>query len=109
MTQMHAEQALVIISVHPRLDELMVDWLLQSALVDGFSSFSIHGHSGDHSDLTITEQVRGRQRRERFEIAIGTSELDEFLHQLVEKFEGTDAHYWVVPVLTSKDLNSDSI
>jgi hypothetical protein len=33
--------------------------------------------------------------------------LPAFLEQLVEAFEGSDVHYWALPILTSHDLNSE--
>lgn len=107
MTAFQADRALVIISVHPRLDDQMVDWLLLRDSGIGFSSFPIRGHSGDHGQLTITEQVSGRQKRMRFEIALNADRLPDFLDQLVNDFNGSDVHYWVTPLLSSKDLNSD--
>jgi hypothetical protein len=100
------EQALVILNAHPRLDEQIVDWLLQRETEIGFSSFQIRGHSGDHSNLTVTEQVSGRQKRMRFEIVIELERLDRFLDELIEAFAGSDVHYWTTPVLSSRDLNS---
>jgi hypothetical protein len=107
MTIVDPEQVLVILSAHPRLDEQIVDWLLQSDSGPGFSSFRIRGHSGDHGQLTVTEQVSGRQNRIRFEVAIDHDRLPAFLEQLVEAFEGSDVHYWALPILTSHDLNSE--
>ena len=100
------DQALVIMSVHPQLDEQMVDWLLQRKSGAGFSSFPIRGHSGDHGELSITEQVSGRQNRERFEIAVDVADLADFLQQLSEEFGGADVHYWVTPIMKSQDFNS---
>jgi hypothetical protein len=104
-----ADRVVVVLSVHPRLEEQVVDWLLQSESGTGFSSFRIRGHSGEHEHLSITEQVSGRQNRERFEIVIGNEDLSAFLQSLSDEFKGADVHYWVLPVLTSKDLNSDRI
>jgi hypothetical protein len=102
-----AERALVVLSVHPQLDEQMVDWLLRYGAGTGFSSFPIRGHSGDHQHLSVAEQVSGRQKRQRFEIAMDIEAAPEFLRQLVAEFGGADVHYWVMPILVSRDLNSE--
>ena len=107
MTVVDADQVLVILSAHPRLDEQIVDWLLQRDSGLGFSSFRIRGHSGDHGQLTVTEQVSGRQNRIRFEVALNHDRLSAFLEQFVEAFDGSDIHYWALPILTSRDLNSE--
>ena len=104
MTDDSSAHVVVVISAHPKLDEPLVDWLLQREPSPGFSSFPIRGHSGDHEHLTIAEQVRGRQNRHRFDVIVESARLNDFLRQLASDFGGADLSYWAVPALAFGSL-----
>jgi Protein of unknown function (DUF3240) len=94
----------VTITVSPSLEEIMVDWLLNLGTDHDFVSFPVDSHSSDHEGLSLAEQVAGRRKRLRFQIAIGSEELGPFLDRLKQDFQGSGIHYRVVPFVESGHL-----
>lgn len=92
-------RVLVVITSPPSLESQLVDWLLATQDGIGFSSVAVRGHSSHHDNLSIAEQVSGRQKRIQFQVQIDGSQLDSLLEELKSEFGGADLHYWVVPVL----------
>ena len=97
-------QVLVVITSPPSLESQLVDWLLSQDGGTGFSSAAVHGHSTHHDDLSIAEQVSGRQRRLQFQVQLSADGFPDFLSALKCEFGGADLHYWVVPVLAGGHL-----
>ena len=98
-------KVLVTISTHPALEESVIDWLLERESGPGFTSYNIRGHSSRHDHLSIAEQVSGRQNRKRFEIEIDQTVYPGFVEGLEEVFRGADVHYWITPILLSRNLS----
>ena len=94
----------VTITVSPSLEEILVDWLLSLGTDHDFVSFPVDSHSSDQKGLSLAEQVAGRQKRLRFQIAIRADELTPFLDRLKQDFQGTGLHYRVVPFVDSGHL-----
>ncbi len=94
----------VTITVSPSLEEIMVDWLLGFGTDHDFVSFPVDSHSSNHEGLSLAEQVAGRKKRLRFQIAIGSGELAAFLDRLKQDFQGSGIHYRVVPFVESGHL-----
>lgn len=93
----------VTLNVAPALEERVVDWLLE--LEQGFSSASIHGHGARDSELSVAEQVSGRQKRVEFRTEMAAATVDGFLAALATRFAGTDLYFFVTPVLRSGHLH----
>jgi hypothetical protein len=93
----------VTVNVAPALEEPLVDWLLELEL--GFSSVNIHGHGTRHSELSVAEQVSGRQKRVEFRTEMAAGNVDGFLATLAAQFAGTDLYFFVTPVLRSGHLH----
>lgn len=100
------EQALVVITTSPALEEPMIDWLLASEHQTGFTSMPAFGHSSRHEHLSTAEQVSGRQRRVQFQIQLATRRVDPFLWELRADFEGADLHFWVQPLYSNVAVDS---
>ena len=100
-----AETSMVAVTVNapPAFEERVVDWLL-SRDTPGFTSYAAHGHGSTSEDLTVAEQVSGRQRRIEFRIDVAAAALDGFLAALTAAFAGTDLYFSVSPVLRSGHL-----
>ena len=90
---------LLTLIVPPGLEEPLVDWLLELESAYGFSSFPVSGHSSRQEGLTLAEQVIGRKRQVRFEIALPEGEWRPLIERLRHDFAGTGIHYWVTPLL----------
>ncbi len=94
-------ESLVILNAPPSLEEALVDWLLAHKHGTGFTSFPAHGHSTRHDNLSIAEQVSGRQRRQQIQVQMASAAVDEFLNDLQASLGGAGIHYWVLPISRS--------
>lgn len=94
----------VTLNVAPAAEERVVDWLLGREETAGFTSYTAFGHGADHDDLSIAEQVTGRQRRAEIRLELAQPLIDPFLAALIAAFDGTDLYYFVTPVLRSGHL-----
>lgn len=105
MTAFTPTAALVVLTTAPALEETVIDWLLGRSEGAGFTSLPVSGHSARHEGLTLTEQVRGRQRRVQFQVHMPLPDVDGFLAAAREQFRGTDVHYWVLPIMGGERLS----
>lgn len=98
---MSEQEYLVTINVPPILEEAVVDCLLAIESADGFSSLAVNAHTSEHQNLSLAEQVAGRQKQIRFQMYIPEQQLGVLIRQLKHCFSGSGIHYWVLPVLES--------
>lgn len=98
---------LLVISVPPALEELVVDWLLVWRGDSGFSRVIVEEHSARHEHLTAAEQVKGRQRRVQFQIRMPGDGLEALLASARGEFTNADVHYWVLPMLEGGHLSGE--
>lgn len=103
----NADAALVVLTAAPALEEPLIDWLLDRGGNGGFTSMPVSGHSARHEGLTLTEQVRGRQRRVQFQVHMPVDAVADFLADARDAFGGTDLHYWVLPIMGGRRLGAD--
>lgn len=96
-----SSESLLILNAPPSLEEALVDWLLAHKHGTGFTSFPAQGHSTRHDNLSIAEQVSGRQRRQQFQVQMASASVDEFLDALETSLGGAGIHYWVLPISRS--------
>ena len=89
-------QTLLVLNINPELEEDMVDYLLASPLISGFTSFQVYGH-GSFPNMSLSEQVSGRRKRIQFESLIDKNGVNEILSGLSERV-GNDIFYWEQPV-----------
>jgi hypothetical protein len=98
------EEALVVLTVSPAIEEAVIDWLLARREGSGFTSMPVSGHSARQQGLSNLEQVTGRQRRVQFQMEMRGQDVDAFLENARATFGGADIHFWVVPVLSAGRL-----
>jgi hypothetical protein len=99
------EQALLILIVPIKLEELMVDQLLQASEISGFTSSQVFGHgSFKHAQLSLAEQVSGRQRRIQFMLHGQRDALQKLLENLKSDFADAGLHYVLQPVLDAGEI-----
>lgn len=98
------KENLLVIVVSPRLEEEMVDWLLEKEDLSGFSSMPIDGHGSGTEELNIAEQVTGRQRKVMFHVYVMEETIPTLIDELTIRFKKTGLHYWLMPVITSGRL-----
>lgn len=98
---MSGQEYLVTINVPPILEEAVVDCLLAIESADGFSSLKVNAHTDKHDNLSLAEQVAGRQEQIRFQMYVPEQQLKVLIEQLKQDFSDSGIHYWVLPVLES--------
>ncbi len=86
-------------TVAPAIEGTVVDWLLQYAGSDGFTSFPVFGHSSVHEGMSLFEEVVGRKKQIRLQVQVTATQLPQLLERLRSEFAGAGLHYWVVPVI----------
>ncbi len=106
MTEFVTDQALVVLTVSPSLEETVIDWLLSRPGGGGFTSMPVSGHSASHEGLSNIEQVTGRRHRVQFQVQMDATAIEPFLADARETFGGTDTHFWVVPVFSAGRLGT---
>jgi hypothetical protein len=103
MTQNLSAQALLIIIAPPNLEEILVDLLLLQKSITGFTSCKVHGHGtrpgAGKTELSMVEQVTGRQQRVQFMLHATLADLHELIFSLRTKFGAANLHYILQPML----------
>lgn len=99
------EQALLLLIVPAKLEELIVDKLLEQSAISGFTSSAVNGHSSfKNAQLSLSEQVSGRQRRVQFMLHAALPVLQVLLNELRGEFPNAGLHYILQPVLAAESL-----
>lgn len=97
--------ALLILIVPIKLEELIVDKLLTQAGISGFTTSTVSGHgSFQNVNLSLVEQVAGRQKRIQFMLHAELSELQTLLDALKKEYSNAGLHYILQPVLAAQSL-----
>lgn len=109
MTQENTSQALLILMVTPKLEEVLIDFLLQQPAISGFTTTPASGHGTGHSihgsvKLSLLEQVTGRQNRLQFMLHAALPEVQALIAALKAEFRHTDMHYILLPVLEAQPI-----
>lgn len=99
MHNSHDDMRLLILTVKPSMEEIMMDWLINQPFEQDFSSLQISGHGSQMSGLSISEQVAGRKKQIQFRVIITQSQLQFLLENLKQEFKNSGIHYWVMPIL----------
>jgi hypothetical protein len=97
-------ECLLVIIATPAIEESVVDWLLERKEISGFSSTRIDGHGSRHSELSLAEQVTGRQRKVMFHVHAECVALHILLDGLKQQFKGAGLHYWLMPLLEAGQI-----
>lgn len=91
----------LVLVARPALEESLVDWLLERADIGSFVSMPISAHNTDLNELSVRDQVSGRQRQIMFQIRLGEDILQSVIADLCNSFQGTQLEYWALPVLAT--------
>jgi nitrogen regulatory protein PII len=103
--QLDNMQALLILIVPIKLEALIVDKLLAHEAISGFTSSAVSGHgSFKSSQLSLVEQVTGRQSRMQFMLHAELAVLQNLLEVLKKDYANADLHYILQPVLAAQSL-----
>lgn len=93
------ESVLLLLYVHPDLEDALIDVLLQQSDISGFTSHQVNGHGVQAAKLGLMEQVAGKQARLEFLIATERDQAQRLLATIKARFPLAEIHYFIVPVL----------
>lgn len=96
---MNSKEYLVTLHVPLSLEEVLIDCLLALESEHGFISFPVSVHHHKNKGLSLSEQVRGRQKKIRFQLQVDEPRLSALLAQLKQEFSGAAIQYRVLPVI----------
>ncbi|GGO63483.1 DUF3240 family protein [Bowmanella pacifica] len=95
---MSEDNVLLSILLPLKAKEEVVDRLMSLDWLSGFTIRSIEGHSREHANLSIREQVQGYKQLVQFDIMLQESGLSSVFEQLTGVLQPGSMRYWVVPV-----------
>lgn len=99
-------QACMLVQIAPHeIEEPLVDWLLTRDEVTGFTEQTVYGHSRENADISVTEQVMGRQKKIMFRILALTDVAQGLVIELKKDFKSVGLHYWMNPVLDNSVIS----
>ena len=98
---MSQQECLVVLDIHPSLEESLVDTLLMFESEQGFSGFPINSHHHQNEGLSVAEQVAGRQKKVRFQMYVPEQDVATLLAHIRQKYSGAGIDYRVLPVIES--------
>lgn len=98
------KKQLLIVMVANAVREDLVDALIQSDFLDGFSQYEINGFSREHSQYDLSEQVAGYRKLCRFEIQHRMEHERELLSLVQDVCSASHARYWVIPLISGGQL-----
>lgn len=94
-------EAVLMIITAPNIEELMIDLLLEQPDISGFTSHLVNAHGGGTSQLSMLEQVSGRQQKVQF-MVYGTQQALEGLIKLIKTtLSHSGTRYIMIPVTDS--------
>ena len=85
----------------PDVEEVVIDWLLGRDELSGFTGEAAWGHSREHGQFSLVEQVTGRQRRAVFHLQIDSAQAEPLISAMRDELSGLGLRYWLVPLLDS--------
>ncbi len=86
---MNTEFVLVSLDTSIELEEKLVDWLLEFNPSQPFNSYEINVHHTNHAELSLVEQVTGRQKKMRFQLCLIDDEYRRLLNRFRLDFGGS--------------------
>jgi hypothetical protein len=97
MTDAPSFLLLVVLAPADRRDDL-VDALMDSEHISGFTLTPALGFSREHSHFSLGEQVAGYRDYSRFEVLLGASQQEQVLETLRRASGNERLRYWLTPV-----------
>ncbi|TXL66958.1 DUF3240 family protein [Zeimonas arvi] len=99
MTQGRTDIVLTLVAP-AALEEPLVDLLLaMPELAGGFTSSPADGHGTRVPLVGADENVRGRGKRVRIEIALASAALSTLLDAIRQAMPAAPIHFWTMPIL----------
>lgn len=92
------EQSLLMLIVPSDMAPILIDWLLQHAAVARFYSETVYTHGREHRNLSLAEQVDGRQCQIQFRVPLPAAAAQNVVADLQNDFAGSGMVYWLQPL-----------
>ncbi len=97
-------EGVLIIIIAPSLEEWMVDLLLEQQDISGFTSSYVSAHGSHTSQLSMVEQVTGRQQKVQLMVYGELETLKRLIQLLKSKLNHSDTRYILLPSLVSAQI-----
>jgi hypothetical protein len=94
-------EAVLMIITAPNIEELMIDLLLEQPDVSGFTSHIVNAHGAGGIQLSMQEQVSGRQQKVQFMVYGTQSALQAFVGLIKAQLEHSGTRYILLPAIDS--------
>ncbi|MGH8477485.1 MAG: DUF3240 family protein [Methylococcales bacterium] len=101
---MNDEMILFILDAPPELEESLIDFLLDYDSEIEFTTFPIAAHRRSHSGYSLSEQVTGRKKQQRFHVALPKDRLVDLIAALENEFEGAGFEFRTLPILNRGEI-----
>lgn len=82
----------------PKVQEKLLDVLLESDDTEVFTSCHVHSHGAAHKGLSAQEQVMGRSPAMLIQVLLQEAPLELLIKRVGKDFAGTGIRYWASPV-----------
>ncbi len=99
MNDQDIEHCLLYLVASKEVETIVLDWLIDSEWIKGFSSVPVSGHGSEGLALSIAEQVEGRHWQVLYLIRMPQSDLDAVIQSLKQDLAHVGIEYWAVPVI----------
>lgn len=90
------------------LRDTVVDTLMATPFVSGFTSIAVQGFSQQSHRFNAMEQVQGFKNMHKFEILHAPEHSAALLKKIRDIESQESLHYWIMPVLNSGNLGCHS-
>lgn len=94
-------EGVLIIITAPNIEELMIDMLLAQPDISGFTSHILNAHGIGSNQLSMLEQVSGRQKKVQFMVYSAQSTLQILIGLLKTTLENSGTRYILLPASES--------
>ena len=95
-------QGLLILVVSPKLEEVVADLLLEQPALSGFTSSYVSAHGTTNSELSLKEQVTGRQQKVQFMVYADSIKLQYLVELLKTKLANAELRYILLSAVASE-------
>lgn len=94
-------EAVLMIITSSNIEELMIDLLLEQPDISGFTSHIVNAHGSGGNQLSLQEQVSGRQQKVQFMVYGTQSALQSFTMLIKTTLEHSCMRYILLPAIDS--------
>lgn len=94
-------EAVLMMITAPNIEELMIDLLLEQPDISGFTSHIVNAHGAGGNQLSMQEQVSGRQQKVQFMVYGSQQALEGLISLIKTTLSHTGTRYIILPVTES--------